>query len=180
MTRSLTHLLIALALLAASVGTYVMWYISVVRESDRALSLITEVERASDAAARASETKSVLASLAEDENSIRTHFVVASNISLFLEELETTGRSLGAVVEVISVADTLTKEERVNVSLRIVGTFDSVLRTLGAIEYGPYDTRLEHSTFDAKGTERGGVWTSFSQFSVGVVPTAIAPKNIPE
>jgi hypothetical protein len=61
-------------------------------------------------------------------------------------------------------------------SLRIVGSFDAVMRTLGAIEYQAYDTTLANVTLD---TPTGENWTASASFLVGTPPTATstAPKQ---
>lgn len=177
MKKHFTYVVIALVLLTAALGAYATWYLTVRTAANRSFALASEVEQAVEAVAQAAETRDVLISLAADEAAINAHFIVVSDIALFLEELEATGRGLGSSVEVVSVADKPTNEGRLTVTLRIRGAYDSVLRTVGALEYGPHDTRLDTITLDVSKESEAGGWTATAALSVGIVSSAaIAPK----
>ncbi|MBU2103516.1 hypothetical protein KKD95_00690, partial [Patescibacteria group bacterium] len=82
------------------------------------------------------------------------------------------GKGLGATVSVASVsAETTTTRPHLKLSLKITGSFDSVLRTLGAIEYGPYDSQLLTTTFDTPKVSDPTLdaeWTATTAFVIGM------------
>lgn len=164
-SRAFTHLLVALAILAASIGLYVFAYYQVVNESKRSAELESQIEMTIESAVKAAETADTLVALAEDERVIREYYVSLAAIVPFLERIEGTGRAIGSAVEVVSVSDKPGSDGRITLTLRILGSFESVLRTLGAIEYGPYDSRITSLTFDTPATG-GGAWTAAATFSV--------------
>ena len=173
----LTHLAIAAGIFILALGSYIAWYTYVGNTESKAGLLFSEIERVRVESIRSLELESVLASIAEDETAINSRFIVVKDIALFLEELEATGRGLGASIEVVSVADKPTPEGRILITLRMTGSYASILRTIGAIEYGPRDTRLENLSLSA--TEAVDSWVATAGFTVGVpAPAATStPKK---
>lgn len=174
------HLSIALILFASIVAAYGFWYSSVGKVSAEAASLAEEIKTKSQDSARVAAAKVALTSLSEDEESVRKYLVQTNDVVPFLEGLEQTGKQLGAVVEVASVsAESATNRPHLTLSLKITGSFDSVLRTLGAIEYGPYDSMLTNLTFDTPRTDDSAatvVWTATAAFTIG---TQVATSSTP-
>lgn len=108
--------------------------------------------------------------LLESEEKISGYIVKTSDIVPFLEQLEKQGKAQGALVEVLSVQpEKSATTRRITLSLNISGSFDSVVRTLGAIEYGPYDVFVTTTTLSGGGSEAGKppVWTAGAVFSLG-------------
>ena len=60
----------------------------------------------------------------------------------FINGLEAQGQALGTTVSVLSVSAGTGKQPTFMLSLTIEGTFDTVMRTVGVIEYAPYDISL--------------------------------------
>jgi len=171
MKRSaLIQLAVALMLLAGVIGVYVFWYASVGKSSVEAATLSEAIRTKSQDSARVAAAKVALESLSEDEAAMRAYLVREQDIVPFLGTLEQTGTSLGANVEVVSVS-TERKDNRsqIQLSLKITGSFDAVLRTLGAIEYGPYDSAIQSVTFDTVPAEAGAAasWTAVATFTLG-------------
>ena len=100
---------------------------------------------------------------------MQSYLVRQEEIVPFLDQLERTGASLGSVVTVASVSEEQgTERDRILLSLSIAGSFDSVVRTLGAIEYGPYDSAVSSMTLDTVAdTEAQGRWTATATFALG-------------
>lgn len=169
--RSLTHLFVALGFLAVVIALYSFWYFEVVRETKRSAELASQIYTTIESTVRAEETSDTLAELMTDEAAINSYVVKLADVVPFLERIEGTGRSIGSSVEVVSVADKPGADGRVTLSVRIIGSFDVVLRTLGAIEYGPYDSRVTNLTFD--NPAGGKAWTAVVSLSVATdaVPT---------
>ena len=173
---SLIQLVTALVVFAVSLGVYSFWYSLVGKASVEAAGLSEEIRTKSQDSARVAAAKVALESLAEDEAAMHAYLVREQDIVPFLGTLEDTGVSLGSSVEVVSVAaDSQGERSRIQLSLKITGTFDAVLRTLGAIEYGPYDSAIQSVTFDTVPVE-GAVaapWTAAATFTLG---TQTEPK----
>lgn len=167
---SLIQLIIALMIFAGVAGAYAFWYAAVGKASVEAASLSEQIRTKSQDSARVDAAKVALESLAEDEAAMRAYLVREQDIVPFLGSLEQTGASLGAGVEVVSVA-TERKDDRsqIRLSLKVTGSFDAVLRTLGAIEYGPYDSTIQSVTFDTVPVEAGKPvsWTAAATFTLG-------------
>lgn len=171
MRNPLTHLLIALALLVVSAGAYGAWFVAVDKENAKARSLAAEIETKSQDASRIAEAKAALSALATEESAIATHFVSANDVVPFLGGIEATGAALGSKMQVVSVGavPATAGQGHLNLSVQITGSFDSVLRTIGALEYAPYDISLTNITFDTTGS---GIWAAAASFSVGTGPDA--------
>lgn len=172
MSRSLAQLLVALGVLAVVSGLYAAWYYEVQREARKSGELQTQIQTTIESAVTAAETSDTLASLAADEAAIEGYRINLADIVTFLERIEGTGRALTSAVEVVSVADKPGNDGRMLITVRIIGSFDAVLRTLGAIEYGPYDSKITNLTFDTP--SNGGAWTAVAALSVAV--DVAAPK----
>ncbi len=165
---SLIQLVIALIVFVAAVGAYGFWYSLVGKASVEAATLSKEIYTKSQDSARVAAAKVALESLAEDEAAMRAYLVREQDIVPFLSTLEDTGVSLGSKVEVASVsADSKGERSHIQLSLKITGSFDAVLRTLGAIEYGPYDSAIQSVTFDTVPSEGTAAWTAAATFLLG-------------
>ncbi len=176
-------LLIQLALAVLLIGVlgagYAFWYLSVERLSDSARGLGQDIQEKTEDASRIRAAQAELATLAASEAEVGQYFVSTGNIVGFLEELQKTGAGLGAKVEVVSVAsDDSTSPGHLTLALKITGSFDAVLRTLGAMEYGPYDSALQSLTFDTPaGSATSDGWTAAAVFIVGTQkPADVAPQ----
>lgn len=170
---AVVQLAIALAILAGMLGAYGFWYASVGKSSVEAASLSEEIRTKTQESAKVAAAKVALESLSEDEAAMRAYLVREQDIVPFLGTLEATGASLGSNVEVVSVsAEDGAAHSQITLSLKITGPFDAVLRTLGAIEYGAYDSAIESVTFDTAPQEAGASssWTAAATFTLGTQP----------
>ena len=167
---TLIHLILAALLTLGMLGAYVFWFTAVGKASVETAVLAENIRAKSQELEKVAAAKVALEALAEDEASIRGYLVREAEIVPFLGRLEDTGTNFGAQVEVVSVAtETLAERNRIMLSVKIEGTFDAVLRTLGSIEYGPYDSSVERITFDTVPAEEApsGEWTATVIFSLG-------------
>ncbi len=171
--RALIELVIAFFILAAVLAAYGSWYVMVGKASAESASLAKEIETKTLDSARVASAKAALESLIAGEESMRSYLVQEADVVPFLGRLEDAGTTLGASVEVVSVnAEPVEARENLRLSLKITGSFDAVLRTLGALEYGPYDTRVVNVTFDtvAGGEDPSGAWTATATLLIGTQP----------
>jgi hypothetical protein len=177
MTRSLIPLAFACAALLASAGAYAWCYRTAAKESAVSAALSTRILEQSQEATRVKAAKEALASLATDESSVNQYFVKESDIVPFLGSLEKTGKDLGAAVEVASVsAEDGPGGRRIVLALKISGSFDSVLRTLGSIEYGPYMSGVQNLVLESVPGEGGSsLWEATGSFTIGSQKANAAP-----
>lgn len=111
-----------------------------------------------------------LGSLEEQELEINSHWLKKENIVSYLGMLESSGSALGSQVEVVSVSEVpQALHPRVNVSLLVSGSFDSVMRTIGVLENSSYDTVITGATLDRYVSEKGATtWTAATVLSVAL------------
>ncbi|MBP9817084.1 MAG: hypothetical protein KBD05_03595 [Candidatus Pacebacteria bacterium] len=176
MKKPLIHLVIALVLLAAAGTAYVFWYARVTALELEVAELATRAEQADKAAADIVSARSALSKLVADEAYFGSYFVSTSTVVSYLENLESTGDELGSVVEVVSV--TPAGSTRLSISFRATGSFASVMRTLGAIEFGPYDASMMNLTLDTNASSEGK-WMAAGVVSVGMNPVGVVAPPAP-
>ncbi|HET9641400.1 MAG TPA: hypothetical protein VFP46_00945 [Candidatus Paceibacterota bacterium] len=134
-------------------------------KSDAVSALQSQIDAHTETVNRLSSARAMLAELASEESALQNYFVPQSGIVSFIDGLQALGRSLGSVVQVRSVSTGgTTARPTLSLSLLIRGPFDSVVRTIGAIEYGPYAisvVKLSLSQSDK------GVWDANMDIVVG-------------
>ncbi|HWH16114.1 MAG TPA: hypothetical protein VNU25_00810 [Candidatus Paceibacterota bacterium] len=167
---ALIQLSLAIVLFVGVLGAYSAWYVTVGQASATSAALAKEIETKTQESARVASAREALETLAADEASIQAYLIRQEDIVSFLERLEGSGTSLGSSVEVVSVgAETGGERPHIRLSVKITGSFDAVMRTLGAIEYGPYDSAVTSVTLDTLPTESGpsGRWTASATLTLG-------------
>lgn len=109
-----------------------------------------------------------LAEIAKDEAIVKRYFVSENDIVAFINDLQTRGVSQGAVVKVLSVsAGTASIKSSLVFALTVTGTFDAVMRTIGMIEYAPYNITI--SKFSISKDEK--IWKADVELIVGSIST---------
>jgi hypothetical protein len=177
MKNPLTHLILGIVLLLLAIAAYGVWFVVVDTENAKARSLAAEIHTKGQDATRIAEAKAALTALTANEDAISQHFISANDVVPFLGSLGSTGAALGSKVEVVSVgaAPATTGQGHLNLSVTITGTFDSVLRTLGAFEYAPYDITLTNLSLD---TTDSAVWSAAASLGVGTGPASTTPAAV--
>lgn len=173
-TRSSASLILAVIAVVLAILAYGFSYAVVDRLSQKAAELDTEIRIKNEETLRMSQAKETLETLLADEERMRGYLIRQEEIVPFLGRLEVLGSSLGSSLEVVSVSEDLQgTRERILVSVKISGSFQSVVRTLGVIEYGPYDSAITHVTLDtpAGGQEQSSTWSAVATFALGTQPT---------
>ena len=164
------HVIILFLVFVAALLLYGSWYGQVGKESADAAGLADQIQQRSQNSVRTQEARAELEHALSEESSIRDYFVNTADVVPFLESLQTTGTKLGSKVDVVSVSTQVAKPRSLlQLSLHITGPFDSVMRTIGAIEYQPYDTSVSSLTLDTTGGNGGtaGTWTAALTLFVG-------------
>lgn len=172
MSRSLVHLLIALAVLGGTLIAYGIAYQGLGKLSASVAATTEEVAAKKENASAAALAEEELKRLTIEEDAIRAYYVIPDDIVTFLEELQAKGTTLGTTVTVESVSANTAPRPHLDLSLNVTGTFDAVVRTVGAIEYSPYDLIVSNLTLDiagaAEGDEPGVIrWTAGMKLMVG-------------
>jgi Tfp pilus assembly protein PilO len=177
MNRSpIIHISIAGAVLVIAIATVVGVSVLLGAKQQEAETLSQEIAAKQTETLRVAAAKAALPLLVEAENALAQHNLSTADIVAFLESLEKMGKTQGASVEVLSVTGGKgNPTERLVLSLKVTGSFDAVARTIGRIEYGPYDTQVMTLTLDNGVSEEGGgeKWTAAAVVSFG----ASAPTN---
>lgn len=168
MRRTLIELGIAALILLGTIGVYTFCAYVVEDARADAEALSKELRIKSEDAAKVAAAKEALTVLAADEASMQSYLVRQEDIVPFLSTLERKGSALGAALQVVSVSkETSGTRGRILLAVKISGSFDAVQRTLGAIEYGPYDSSVQQVTFDTTTGEGGRTWNAVATFALG-------------
>jgi Tfp pilus assembly protein PilO len=171
--RPFIPLIIALLVLLAVGGLYGFAYQQLEAGKEKAATLALQLDGRTVEFARLTQARAALASLASDEEALHQYSIRKESIVPFLEQIQSVGKPLGATVDVISVGDEKNPiHARVALSLTISGSFDAVMRTLGAIEYAPYDAVVTNASLDT--IEGSKLWTAAVTYSVGVATSTPA------
>lgn len=139
MKSSTTHFLLALTLFIGAVSLYSVWYAVVSEKSGEVASLESRIIASGENAGRIELARAALSEIEGDEVDMQNYFVSESSAVSFISGLEALGLANSATVTVLSVSK---KASSLLLSLSIAGTFDAVMRTVGAIEYVPYSVSI--------------------------------------
>lgn len=174
-----THVIIMALVFIGALSLYGAWYARVGKESANAVSIQSQIQAKQEAAARAQDAKTQLSHALSDRAAITGYFVNTNDVVPFLETLQSTGAKFGSKVSVESVSSQPAKPHTLlQLSVSITGPFDSVERTLGAIEYEPYDTTITSVTLDTPGGSASAPqWTAAVTMNVGTIDTAVATST---
>jgi hypothetical protein len=172
MRTSITNAVIALIICTAAIAGYGIWYAAVEAKSAAVANLQSRIDALTETSARISSARAALSQLSGDEAAVQGYFVPETGIVAFIEDLEGRGRLLGAAVSVLSVSKgSAGGRPALAFSISIKGTFDAVMRTVGAIEYAPYALSLSSL---ALAQNDKNAWQADAKFSVGSVPASAA------
>lgn len=143
MRSSFTRLLIASAACFALVTGYGFWYAAVEAKSAAAAYLETQIATKNETAGRIASARASLADISGSEASVQGYFVPETGIVAFINSLEAQGQARGATLDVLSVSTSIVNKRSIlSLSLSVKGSFDAVMRTIGVIEYAPYDLSI--------------------------------------
>lgn len=177
MKSPLAHLSAALAVFAFSLAGYWFWYAAVAERSAAAVALQNSIDESASAASRAALARATLAGLESDEALLRRYFVSETGIVAFINGLEALGNEIGkTTISVLSVSTAAGPAARpaFKLSLLVSGTFDGVMRSVGAIEYLPYDVSI--SSLSATKNDKNS-WQANLVFLVGAATSS--PSRTP-
>ena len=169
MKSSLTHMIIWIFVCVVVLSGYGFWYSVIVGKSSSVADLQKQIDSKKEIAGRIAAARTALAEIADDESAVQNYFVPETDVVPFIDNLEMRARAQTAEMKVLSVSvGNDARQSTLILSVRIRGTFDSIMRTVGAIEYSPYDLSLSKLSV---GKEAKNVWNADVELIVGSVPT---------
>jgi len=132
--------MLALVVAGAAVSGYAAWFHAISQKSSYVASLQNQIVTESGNVNRIAAARVALTEIAGDETNVQNYFVSESEVVTFINGLEALALAQKATVSVLSVSTGGTPAQpTLLLALTIQGTFDAVMRTVGAIEYAPYD-----------------------------------------
>jgi len=158
-------------------GFYGMWYTAISHKSNEVVNLQGQIDAANENAGRIALAKAAISEIVMDEEHMLNYFVSESSVVSFINELEALGISEGSIVTVLSVSKGGTPSvPTIVIALSIQGTFDAVMRTVGAIEYVPYAVSIVTLSVDQNGKDS---WHANVNVVAGsaIVSTATSTKK---
>lgn len=183
--RPLIPLSIASGFFLVALGIYAFGYVLIQKGNTDARAGAQQIIEKTAELQRVQNARAALSSLASDEQTVQGYSVAKEDIVDFLGNLQLTGKPFGTHVDVLSVANEKGGTSgRVALALTIQGPFEGVMRTLGAIEYGPYDgviTNLTLTTSLGAASSSARLWSASTIYSVGLrsLPVSAATTTKP-
>lgn len=167
MRPSIIHASIACAVCIGAVVGYSAWYATVGAKSAAVADLQSQIDAKTKTAGRIAVARVALSEIAGDETAVQSYFVPETGVVAFINDIEARGIVQKAVVSVLSVSKDATGAHPIlTFTLSITGTFDAVLRTVGTIEYAPYDLSLASLSL---GQDDKNAWHANAVLLVGSV-----------
>ena len=119
------------------------WYSVIAEKSSAVATLQSQINTKSETVNRIAYSRAELAKIADDEIIVRNYFVSENDVVAFIDGLQERGLSQGTVVKVLSVSAGGTGiRPTLTLAVTVTGAFDAVMRTIGSIEYAPYDLAI--------------------------------------
>lgn len=170
MKSPLLHFIAAAALLILAGAAYIGWYNTVSNKSRQVADVQQKIDEANKNLNRIASARAALAEIADDEATVRSYFVPEANVVAFITDLEQLGVKQGAEVNVLSVSTAgSAAQSTLLLSLSITGAFDSVMRTVGAMEYAPYNLSVKELSI---ALDEKKLWRADVSIAVGSAPNA--------
>ncbi len=180
MKSSLIHLAVMTTLLVAVLLGYGYWYSVVSAKSAEVVQLQSQIDSKNATASYIASVRSALAEISNDEAVVQSYFVSESDVVTFINDLQSRGSTKESVVSVSSVSSVpvskTSAHPALKLSLKVQGTFDAVLRTIGSIEYAPYDISITSLSVNKKDKKQ---WTANVNILVGSVAASTQIGVIP-
>lgn len=167
--HALTFFIASTAFALGALGAYGALFYAFSAARAEAEAAANEVARIETEDAAIENAEEIIAALSADEAVLSSYFVSTDGIVAFLEELERSGEELGTAVEVASVSPATAPGGRLTIALRIEGSFASVMRTLGSLEYGPRDLRIVTLALDTPPSGEDASWVAAATFSAATL-----------
>jgi hypothetical protein len=171
------HLIIWLAICGATFVGYGFWYTAVANKSSAVANLQNQIDTQTQTSARVAAARTALADISGDESLVQNYFVAETGVVPFIDTLQSLAQAQTATLKVLSVSTDGSAAQSnlvLLLTISIDGTFDSVMRSVGAVEYAPYDITVSQLsvTKDDK-----NAWHADLELIVGSVPVSQASST---
>lgn len=177
MKSHIIQLIIASVLFATACTLYGLWYGHITDMSAQVVAIQNDIDSKTAAAGRLASARTALSEITQDEAQVESYFVSQNSVVSFIDWMENLGKSLTSTVNVLSVSTGGTPTQPILIfSLSIKGTFDAVARTVGALEYAPYNISISKLAFGAEDKQQ---WHADLTLLVGSVASAAATTTKP-
>mgnify|MGYP001612048375 CR=1 FL=1 len=145
MKSSFVQLGIAFVICIVTLIGYGFWYNLISAKSATVTTLQKQIDAKTTIMNNLTTTQAALAEVEKDEAVVQSYFVPETGAATFFDNLQALGRSLGTTLKVLSAStNTATSPATLTLAVSITGTFDAVMRTVGAVEYAPYDLSISN------------------------------------
>lgn len=146
---------------------FTLWYLFIEKGRTHVADLESRIQQKTEHAAYISAARASLTEIQGEETAMQNYFVSNAEVVPFINLLQSEGRAIGTTVSVGALSTAVVKNHPViSLSLNITGSFDAVMRTVGAIEFAPYDITL--GTVSLSRSEKGE-WQATAALQVGSV-----------
>jgi len=175
MKSSFLQLAIAIIFLCFFLVGYGFLYSTISSKSATLASLDSQIAEKTRLAKRTSSAQSELAGIEDAETAVQSYFVPETGVVSFIDGLEAQGKTQGSTINVLSVSSgTANGRPIFLLALTVHGTFDAVMRTVGTIEYAPYDLSIPQLSLvqDDKNS-----WHADLSLTVGSMSTATSTSS---
>jgi hypothetical protein len=139
------HLMIWLLICAGALAAYGFWYSVITEKNGEVASLRDQIAAKTQSSVRATVARNTLADIQGEEKLMRRYFVAETEIVSLIDDLQSRAHAQSATMKVLSVSTKGTEKQgdlALVLSANIDGAFDALMRTVGAIEYAPYDVSI--------------------------------------
>lgn len=164
------HLIVVLITAGIVLAGYGFWYAVITVKSAVVADLQEQIAVKTETANHISSARAAIVEISGDEVVVQSYFIPEAGVVAFINGLEAQGQTLHAAVDVLSVSTGFRGAQPIlTFSLAIEGTFDAVMRTVGTIEYMPYD--LSVSDLSLMQDDKNS-WNAHLNLRVGSVKVA--------
>ena len=175
MKSSLIHLIIWIFIGGTAIVGQGFWYSIITKKSAEVAYLQNQIDMKTETANRVALARTVLAEIVGNESAVQSYFVPETGIVSFINDLESRAREQKTAMKVLSVSiGASTKQPTLIFTLTVSGTFDAVLRTVGAVEYAPYNISISKLSLM---NEEKNMWRANLELVVGSVLVSTATST---
>lgn len=166
-----SRLIIALIAFAALSAGYVFLFQTVTAKSVELAALNASIEAHARSESRNDLTQATLAEIAAQEALIQRYLVPAVQAESFVSDLEARARSQEVSVQRLSGVSANADTHTISFSLALEGSFSSVMRAIGSLEYAPFELAASQVSISYKDSDKWRAEVSFAAAS----PSRISP-----
>jgi len=161
------YIIVWISVCAADIIGYGFWYSAITKKSSGVAYLQSQIDVKTKTLERVALARTTLAEISGNESAVQSYFIHETGVVSFIDDLESRARKQSANMKVLSVSvgDSV-KRPTMILTTTISGTFESVMRTIGAVEYAPYSVSISRLSIV---NEEKNKWTANLEIVVGSV-----------